>query len=69
MSVDDSSEVDIASLDSVLKHRGNPSRYQYVKFIDFRQDLLRRVRRINDHSIFALIIDNQIRIVVTTPHP
>lgn len=31
--------------------------------------VLRRVRRVHDHCIFRLIIDNQVSIVVVTPGP
>lgn len=64
-------EVDLTALDSLLQHRSDPSEDVLVLNSSPWPSgySLRRVGRVDDDGILALVICDQVGVVVATAHP
>lgn len=75
VSVHDGCEVDFATLNRLLQNGSNPSNPSLVCLCLVRNGhhldhhSLGRVGRVDDNSIFALLVRDQVGVVVATAHP
>lgn len=71
MCIDDSRQVDLTRADLLLQNRCHPINFGQILFSARNSELhvLIRVCGIDDHGIFALVVHNQVGIVITTTRP